>query len=162
MSARWRILSGMTTCVIQGPLTHELALKDSPIRQFFDDQLTPGLKDAQAAYCSDIGSLLILGVPREAADSGTIGTAADWMLRFLMHPNPSLGLAAHGASLCRMFPALQDLAFMLGFRNSGTETFTGPARGSGAELDLLYRASWGLALLRDAGDVRYERVVGNQ
>ena len=139
----------MTTYVIQGPLTYELALKDSPIRQFFDDRLTPGLKDAQAAYRADIGPLLIPGVPREAADAGTIGTAADWLLRFLVHPNPSLGLAAQGASLCGMLAALQDLAFMLGFRDSGTETFTGPARGSGAELDLLYRACWGLALLTE-------------
>ena len=149
MSARWCILNGMTTYVIQGALTYELALKDSPIRQFFDDRLTPGLKEAQAAYRAGIGPLLIPGVPREAADAGTIGTAADWMLRFLVHPNPSLSLAAHGASLCGMLPALQDLAFMLGFRNSGTETFTGPARGSGAELDLLYRACWGLALLTE-------------
>jgi hypothetical protein len=71
------------------------------------------------------------------------------MLRFLVHPNPSLHLAADGASLCGMLPALKDLAFMLGFRDSGTETFTGPARGSGAEPDLLYRACWGLALLTE-------------
>ena len=76
----------MTRYVIQGPLTYELALKDSPIRQFFDDRLTPGLKDAQAAYRAGIGPLLVPGVPREAADAGTIGTAADWMLRFLVHP----------------------------------------------------------------------------
>ncbi len=92
MPVSWCILSGMTRYVIQGPLTYELALKDSPIRRFFDDRLTPGLKDAQAAYRADIGPLLIHGVPREAADAGTIGTAADWMLRFLMHPNPSLAL----------------------------------------------------------------------
>jgi hypothetical protein len=149
MSASWCILGGMTTYMIRGPLTYELALKDSPVRQFFDGRLSPGLKDAQAAYRADIGPLLIPGVPREAADAGTIGTAADWMMRFLVRPNPSLRLAAHGASLCGMLPALQDLAFMLGFRDSGTETFTGPARGSGAELDLLYRACWGLALLTE-------------
>jgi hypothetical protein len=139
----------MTTYAIQGPLTYELALKDSPIRQFFDDRFTPGLKDAQAAYRAEAGPLLIPGVSREAADAGTIGTAADWMLRFLVHPNPSLRLAAHGASLCGMLPAMNDLAFILGFRDSGTETFTGPARGSGAEPDLLYRACWGLALLTE-------------
>jgi hypothetical protein len=68
---------------------------------------------------------------------------------FLVHPNPSLGLAAHGASLCGMLPALKELAFMLGFRDSGAETFTGPARGSGVEPDLLHRACWGLALLTE-------------
>ena len=62
---------------------------------------------------------------------GTIGTAADWLLRFLVHQNPSLRLAAQGASLCGMLPALKELAFMLGFRDGGVEEFTGPARGSG-------------------------------
>jgi hypothetical protein len=139
----------MARYVIRGPLTYELAQKDSPIRQFFDDRLTPGLKDAQAAYRTAAGPILIPGVPREAADAGTIGTAADWMMRFLVHPNPSLLLAAQGASLCGMLPVLKELAFMLGFRDGGAEEFTGPARGSGAEPDLLHRACWGLALLTE-------------
>ena len=83
--------------------------------------LLPGLKDAQAAYRTPHGPLLIPGVPREAADAGTIGTAADWMMRFLVHPNPSLRLAAQGASLCGMLPALRELAVMLGFRDGGVE-----------------------------------------
>ena len=66
-----------------------------------------------------------------------------------MHPNPSLRLAAQGASLCGMMSALKELAFMLGFRDGGVEEFTGPARGSGAEPELLYRACWGLALLTE-------------
>jgi hypothetical protein len=93
--------------------------------------------------------MLITGVPREAADAGTIGTAADWMMRFLVHPNPSLSLAAEGASLCGMLPALKEMAFMLGFRDSGAEAFIGPTQGGGAEPDLLYRACWGLALLTE-------------
>jgi hypothetical protein len=36
---------------------------------------------------------------------------------------------------------------MLGFRDSGTGQFTGPARGTGTEPGLPYRACWGLALL---------------
>ena len=143
------IIGGMSRYVIRGPLTTELALKDSPIRRFFDDRLIPGLKDAQGAYRAAAGPLMVPGVPREAADAGTIGTAADWMMRFLVHPNPSLRLAAQGASLCGMLPALEELALMLGFRDSGAAQFTGPARGSGAEPDLLYRACWGLALLTE-------------
>ena len=139
----------MTRYVIRGPLTYELALKDSPVRQFFDDRLTFGLKDVQAAYRTAAGPMLVPGVPREAADAGTIGTAADWMMRFLVHPNPSLRLAAQGASLCGMLPTLKELALMLGFRDAGVEEFTGPARGSGTEPDLLYRACWGLALLTE-------------
>jgi hypothetical protein len=149
MSASPCIISGMTRYVIRGPLTYELAQKDSPIRRFFDDRLTPGLKDAQAAYRTAAGPILIPGVPREAADAGTIGTAADWMMRFLVHPNPSLRLAAQGASLCGMLPALKELAFTLGFRDGGAEEFAGPAKGAGAEPDLLYRACWGLALLTE-------------
>jgi hypothetical protein len=149
MSASRCIISGMTRYVIQGPLTYELAHKESPIRQFFDDRLTPGLKDAQAAYRATAGPILIPGVPREVADAGTIGTAADWMMRFLVHPNPSLRLAAQGASMCGMLPALQELAFMLGFPDAGTEEFPGPAKSTGAQSDLLHRACWGLALLTE-------------
>ena len=135
--------------MIRGPLTYELAQKDSPIRQFFDDRLVPGLKDVQAAYRAAAGPILVPAVPRETADAGTIGTAADWMMRFLVHPSPSLRLAAQGASLCGMLPALKELAFMLGFRDGGAEQFTGPARGTSVEPDLLYRACWGLALLTE-------------
>jgi hypothetical protein len=94
------IISGMGRYVIRGPLTYELALKDSPIRQFFDDRLTPGLKDAQAAYRTAAGPLIVPGVPREAADAGTIGTAADWMMRFLIHPNPDRVCAGHTDPPC--------------------------------------------------------------
>jgi len=139
----------MSRYSIQGPLTYELAQKDSPIRRFFDDRLAPGLKDVQAAYRKAAGPLLVPGVPREAADAGTIGTAADWMMRFLVHPNPSLRLAAQGASLCEMLPALKELAFMLGLQDGGAEEFTGPAERAGTEPELLCRACWGLALLTE-------------
>jgi hypothetical protein len=132
MSAGRCIISVMSRCVIQGPLTYELAQKDSPIRQFFDGRLAPGLKEVQAAYRAAVGPILVPGVPREVADPGTIGTAADWMMRFLVHPTPSLRLAAQGASLCGMLPALQELAVVLGFRDSGTASSPGqcqaPAR----------------------------------
>jgi hypothetical protein len=149
MSAGRCIISGMSRYVIGGPLTYELAQKDSPIRQFFDSRLSAGLKDAQAAYRTAAGPVLVPGVPREAADAGTLGTAADWMMRFLVHPNPSLRLAARGASLCGMTPVLRELAVLLGVRDGGAETFTGPGPGSGADPDLLYRGCWGLALLTE-------------
>jgi hypothetical protein len=139
----------MSRYVIRGPLTYELSLKDSPIRQFFDDRLAPGLKDVQADYRTKAGPIIVPGVPREAADAGTIGTAADWMMRFLVHPSPSLRLAAHGASLSGMLPALKEVAFMLGLRDGGSDQFTGSAHGARTEQDLLYRACWGLALLTE-------------
>ena len=98
----------MARYLVRGPLTYELALKDSPIRQFFDDRLTPGLRDVQAAYRKAAGPLQVPGVPREAADPGTIGTAADWLMRFLVHPNPSLHLAAQGTALNGMLPVLKE------------------------------------------------------
>jgi hypothetical protein len=33
-------INHMSRCVIRGPLTYELAQKDSPIRQFFNDRLS--------------------------------------------------------------------------------------------------------------------------
>jgi hypothetical protein len=103
----------------------------------------------QAAYRAKAGPILVPGVPREAADAGTIGTAADWMMRFMVHPAPSLRLAGQGASLCGMLPTLKELALMLGYRDGGTDQFTGPAQGASLEPDLLYRACWGLALLTE-------------
>jgi hypothetical protein len=139
----------MSRYVIRGPLTYELAHRDSPVRQFLDDRLAAGLKDVQAAYRAGAGPLLVPGVPREAADPGTTGTAADWVMRFLVHPTPSLRLAGQGAALCGMLPALEELALMLGFGDSGTGRFTGPAHGTGTEPGLLYRACWALALLTE-------------
>lgn len=139
----------MSTYVIRGPLTYELKQKDSPVRQFFDARFAPGLKEVQAAYRTGAGPLLVPGAGREFADAGTTGTAADWMMRFLVHPRPSLRLAAHGAALCAMLPVLESLAGMLGYRDLGTESFTGPAEAAGHEKDLLYRACWALALLTE-------------
>jgi len=139
----------MSRYVIRGPLTYELAQKDSPIRQFFDDRFSNGLKDVQSAYRAGAGPILVPGVPRETADAGTIGTAADWMMRFLMHTTPSLRLAGQGASLCGMLPSLKELAFMLGFRDIGADQFTWLTKGADTDPDLLYRACWGLALLTE-------------
>ena len=111
--------------------------------------MLPGLKDVQAAYRSGAGPIVVPGVSREEADPGTIGTAADWLLRFLVYPSPSLRLAAYGAGLCGMLPAVRDLAAMLGCREGGQETFAGPAKGSGLEPGLLHPACWALALLTE-------------
>jgi hypothetical protein len=67
------MISGVTRYVIQGPLTYELSLKDSPIRQFFDDRLTLGLKDAQATYRSAAGPMLIPAYPASKPTRGRSG-----------------------------------------------------------------------------------------
>lgn len=56
------IISVMGRYVIRGPLTYELAQKDSPIRQFFDDRLAGGLKDIQAAYRAAASRDVVIGV----------------------------------------------------------------------------------------------------
>jgi hypothetical protein len=117
MSAYWCTIGDMRRYV-RGPLAYELS-KDSPIRRFFYGLLTPRLKDAQAAYRAGAGPLPVPGVPREAADQGAIGTAADWMLRMMVHPSPSLLLAAQDASLCGLLRVLRELAFMRGYRDGG-------------------------------------------
>ena len=67
----------MSRYVIRGPLTYELAQKDSPIRQFFDDRLAVGLKDVQAAYRTGAGPVLVRafpGRPLTRARSGPLRT----------------------------------------------------------------------------------------
>ena len=149
MSARRCIIEVMSPYTIRGPLTYELARKDSPVRQFFDDRLTAGLKEVQAAYRAAASPVLVPGVPREVADAGTIGTAADWLMRFLVSPGP---VAGPGGARRR---SVRNAAC---FAGTG-----GPARrprrrnrpvyragqGTGAEPSLLYRACWGLALLTE-------------
>ena len=83
-----------------GPLTKELDDKESPVRQFLDERFTSGLREVQRRYRTAAPGLVVPGVPRDAANPGTVGTAADWLLRFLLHPRPSLQLASLGAVLC--------------------------------------------------------------
>jgi hypothetical protein len=135
--------------VIREALTGELKMRESPVRQFFDSRFFPGLRDVQARYRGGVRPLIVPSVPASAANAGTIGTAADWLLRFLVHPEPSLDLADAGASYCRMLPALMEIASMLGYSGTGTEQFVGPVHGSVAEPNLLYRACWALALLTE-------------
>src|ERR1017187_7774437 len=82
------------------PLTAELDSKDSPIRRFLDDRFTSGLRDVQRRYRQAAPPLVVPSADRQEANPGTVGTAADWLLRFMLHPRPSLALAATGAALC--------------------------------------------------------------
>ena len=77
-----------------GPLTAELGAKNSPVRQFFDERFTSGLRDVQRRYRQAAPSLVVPSADRQDANPGTVGTAADWLLRFMLHPRPSLALGA--------------------------------------------------------------------
>lgn len=143
--------------VVRGPLTAEIKNIRSPVRQFLDERFTSGLRDVQRRYREGAGTLV---VPRSDANPGTVGTAADWLLRFLIHPSPDVHLAMAGAALCRMdgvdlVPALAGITESLGVplprrrEVREVQTFTGPGPGCDAEPDLLARSCWALALLTE-------------
>jgi len=159
---------------IRGPLTAEIADVSSPVRQFLSDRFTSGLRDLQRRYRQGAPPLAVPAAPPAEANPGTVGTAADWLLRFLLHPRPSLKVAAVGAALSGprgegtwdmpaalvtqpdmgMLAPLREIAGSLGLgrdevAGQGTAAFTGPLPGSDADPEHLARACWVLALLTE-------------
>jgi hypothetical protein len=112
------------------PLTGELDRKDSPVRRFFDDRFTGGLRDVQRRYRQGAPALVVASADRQSANPGTVGTAVDWLLRFMLYPLPSLALAARGAALCGrgsgMVEALMEIAESLGYEPEACSTLTPP------------------------------------
>jgi hypothetical protein len=76
-------------------------------------------------------SLVVPSADRQEANPGTVGTAADWLLRFLLYPKPSLALAAVGADLCGMDDAFTDIAVSLGYSPFGVRD--GPTAQAGPQ-----------------------------
>lgn len=147
--------------VIGGPMTTELADIRSRVRQFLDAQFTAGLRGVQRRYREGAPALAVPSSSPSEVNPGTVGTAADWLLRFLVHPAPHLDLAIAGAAKCSkvgiQIPrvALDDILRPLGLtvppRPSDTAcAFTGPHPGITAEPATLNRACWVLALLTEA------------
>jgi hypothetical protein len=159
---------------IRGPLTTEIADIRSPVRQFLSDRFTSGLREVQRRYRQGAPPLAVPAAPPAEVNPRTLGTAADWLLRFLLHPRPSLKLAALGAAWSGprragqpdiagapvrgpdvgMLAALGEIAWSLGqgrdkMAGRGVAAFTGPLRGSDADPDHLARACWVLALLTE-------------
>ena len=142
-----------------GPLTEELKDKDSPARRFLDERFTVGLRDVQRRYRTAAPALVVPTVPREDANPGTVGTAADWLLRFMLHPRPSLRLATMGAVLCGrpagLVGVLADVATSVGvgvgaLESTDSDDFTGPLPGVAADSEYLAQVCWFLALLTEA------------
>jgi hypothetical protein len=159
---------------IRGPLTTEIADVRSPVRQFLSDRFTSGLRDLQRRYRQGAPPLAVPSALPAEANPGTVGTAADWLLRFLLHPQPSLKVAAVGAAMSGprgagprdmpavlvaeretgMLAALREIAESLGLGRDEmvgevAAAFTGPLRGSDADPEHLARACWVLALLTE-------------
>jgi hypothetical protein len=140
------------------PLTAELDSKDSPVRRFLDDRFTNGLRDVQRRYRQAAPPLVVPSADRQEVNPGTVGTAADWLLRFMLYPRPSLTLAATGAALCGsrsgMVEVLMEIAESLGYSpdavlDVSATDFSGPVAGNGADPAQLASVCWALALLTD-------------
>lgn len=93
-------------------LTREIADPKSPVRRFLDERF-PTVRPVQRGYREGAPSLLITG---NGANPATVGTAVDWLLRFLLHPTPDVHLAMAGAARSMgpaMMRAVADLAHAL-------------------------------------------------
>ena len=140
-------------------LDPELDDARSPVRLFLQERYAQGLRDVQRQYRAAAPPLQVPSVSRADADPGTVGTAADWLLRFLLHPQPDIHLAVAGAvaSTKAGIMVLPALAGMAGSLNvpmparppDSVQVFTGPSRGSHADPALLARSCWALALLTE-------------
>jgi hypothetical protein len=135
-------------------LTRELDDKDSPVRLFLDQfARRPGHADLQSRYRKGASQLTVPALPASEVNPGTLGGAADWLLRFLVSPRPSLELAAAGARWYGSIPTLEELAAMLAMTiidlDRGRDTFAGPVAGHAGDPELLARACWALALLTE-------------
>jgi hypothetical protein len=142
--------------------TTELDNKESPVRRFLDERFTSGLRDAQRRYRQAAPPLVVPSADRSEANPGTVGTATDWLLRFMLHPRPSLQFAAVGAALCGrrsgMIEVLVEIAESLGYQPAAalpaagvtdSTDFTGPIDGNHTHPEQLARACWALALLTE-------------
>ncbi len=148
----------MTTPSIRGPLTAEVGNPRSPVRQFLDERFTFALRDVQRRYREAAPPEAVPPAPGSDANPRTVGTAADWLLKFLLHPCPAPDLAMAGVAWCRTAgidsaAALIQIAKHLGVPLPQTPwdapTFTGPVPGSAVDAELLARSCWALALLSE-------------
>lgn len=85
------------------------------MRRFLDERFTVGLREVQRRYRQAAPPLVIPRATQQDANPGTAGTAADWLLRFLLHPKPSLALAARGAVICGMDRPFREIAESFGY-----------------------------------------------
>jgi hypothetical protein len=146
--------------VVLRALTRELDDVRSPVRRFLEERYARGLRDVQRQFRASGPDLMVPAVPRDAANPGTIGTAADWLLRFLLHPQPDIHLAVAGSAVAAragitVLPALSGIAAGLAIPfpkrpSERVHVFNGPVPGHAAEPELLARACWVLALLTEA------------
>lgn len=143
-------------------LTAELDDSRSQVREFLAERFSIGLRELQRRYRQSAPPARI---PRNDANPGTVGTvgtAADWLLRFLVHPEPDVTLALIGSGLIpqrshALAVGITELCGALGVKGvmslqsaaSETASFMGPVPGSTVDAELLARGCWALALLTE-------------
>ena len=135
-------------------VTTELRDTASPVALFMKERFN--LRDIQKQYRTQCPEIIVPG-NLTAGEAAVLGTAADWQMRFLIHPEPDLHLASLGVMeldvLSGGIKGGFDQRGLLGQVNEvlryegGTGSFTGPVEGSKMEPETLCRACWGLALL---------------
>ncbi len=104
-------------------------------------------------------------MPRAEANPGTVGGAADWLLRFMVCPDPSVDLAVAGAAHLSpgMMMGVAEVAMLLGVTalpgtlsmggspvSGSAHAFIGPGAGTSVDQELLARGCWALALATEA------------
>lgn len=137
-------------------LTDSIKDPSSPVRAFLDEHFSSGLSKVTRRYAAEAPPIAVEG--NKDANAGTVGTAADWLLRFLISPQPDLRLAAVGATYCQkvemnLQPALAEIMKALGVPGpKGHEgrglPVTGPLASS-VDSASLAKACWALALLTE-------------
>ncbi len=88
----------MTNRPVRGSLNALVKDHRSPVRRFLAARFSAGLHGVQRRYRESVPEL---AVPSGGARPGTVAGAADWLLRFLVHPAPDLDLVMAGARSCR-------------------------------------------------------------
>ena len=156
--------------VISRPLTTEIGKIRSPVRQFLDERFKPGLRAVQRRFRESAPALVVPPADEREVNPRTTGTAADWLLRFLAHPQPDMRLPLAGVMNCaeagiNLLGAFAQVLDGVGIPRSLTaadlrsvsgvagsrsrDRFTGPIAGNAADPALLYRACWATALLTE-------------
>jgi hypothetical protein len=140
-------------------LTPELDDTSSPIRLFLAEHFSAGLREVQRRYRNAAPRDLIIA-PVDGVNAGTIGAAADYLLRFLVHPEPDLDLVAGAAARAGDLgiritrPVLDHILAPTGIKMplqpaASSQTFTGPCPGNPADPGDLNRICWVLALITE-------------
>jgi hypothetical protein len=142
-------------------LTRELKKPDSPIARHLRERF-PNVRDLRRHYAEAAAGLTPIE-PRPGARIayGTLGTAFDWQVRFLVEPAPDLHLAFAGAwlagkdlfSLCGVLMAEVGGSLTLGRRPGPAPPRpaapAGGHRAAALDAERLARACWALALFTE-------------